>query len=338
MNHKWSSKKTNNEWFRNEIKTKLVEINPDNTSSQKIALHAGILFRFLSAVKEKDIIFVPDKDKLHLAQVMGSYIYSTKDGEKEYPHQRKVRWIKKDIDRKSIPSFLQKSLSSKLTLYSISDNYDKIMEFIREVVPEEHSEDFKPSYEYLKEAVYIEVMKKHSRVYSPQQTIYELAMKNISRSTIERAKQIADKVKVFCGNGMWQDDIERYLFDDEFWISEIMDWIEEDRFDEAVEEEKKRLFNEAEKELKEALDIAKQEDNMVSLTETIQSLEEKEKRIEDFRTIVIDRLMNKIDEKKRGILQEANKEFVRGSLDKFIENASEEEIKKFVKRLKDEEK
>lgn len=326
----------NNKWIRNNIKIKLTKINPDDTSSQKIALHAGVLFRFFQEIKEEDIVFVPDKNKLHIAQVMGPYIYSTEDREEEYPHQRKVRWIQKNIDRESIPPYLQKSLSSKLTLYSISDNYDKIMEFIREVIPEEYSEYFKPSYEYLEEAVYIEVMTNYSVIFSPQPTIFKLAKKNINNSTIERAKKIAEKVKVFCGNSKWKNGW--WLYEEEWWIDEIMDWIKEDRLEEVVEEEKERLFNEAEKEMKEALEIADQEDDLEAVIKVIDSLDDMDKNIEDFRNKVISNLMPKLDENKQDFLEKADQKQTINSLLSYMKNSSEEEKENFRKMLKDHKK
>jgi restriction system protein len=80
----------NREAFKAEVSEKFPE-----KKAGAIPVDAGQLFRFVHEAKVGDIVIYPSKAdrQVHIGRVISNYEYSTQ-GEKAYPHRRKVEWLK----------------------------------------------------------------------------------------------------------------------------------------------------------------------------------------------------------------------------------------------------
>ncbi|MFW6377709.1 MAG: hypothetical protein ACOCZ5_03585 [bacterium] len=93
-------------------------------SGQKASLNIGIIDRFVNEFGIGDIVFVPDDELVHVAEITEDYMYDLT--ENISPHIRKVKWIKKNVLKSNLPDKLQQGLKSRMSLYSL----DKYRDFV----------------------------------------------------------------------------------------------------------------------------------------------------------------------------------------------------------------
>jgi len=111
---------------REDFKMKLAEIWPDNTA-MSIANGAGQLFRFVHEMKEGDWVAYPAKrDRtVHIGKAVGAYEYAPNIN-KEYPHQRKVKWLK-SFSRTRFSQGALYEIGSALTLFQVRNFADEFL-------------------------------------------------------------------------------------------------------------------------------------------------------------------------------------------------------------------
>lgn len=96
-----------------------------NAKKGGIATVSGIPFRFLHEMHVGDLVAYPSKqDKhIHIGRITGDYRYEP-NGEKEYPHRRKVKWLK-DVPRLDFTQGALYEIGSALTLFQIKNYSDE---------------------------------------------------------------------------------------------------------------------------------------------------------------------------------------------------------------------
>jgi restriction system protein len=79
---------------REAFKERIVHLYPDKKPGA-VPVDAGQLYRFVHEIQIGDLIIYPSKRdrKIHIGKVKGKYRYVPK-AEEDYPHQRKVSWLK----------------------------------------------------------------------------------------------------------------------------------------------------------------------------------------------------------------------------------------------------
>lgn len=93
-------------------------------SGQKASLNIGIIDRFVNEFSIGDIVFIPDDEKVHVAEITEDYKYDLTNNIS--PHIRKVKWLRKNVFKSSLPDKLQQGLKSRMSLYSLNKYYDFI--------------------------------------------------------------------------------------------------------------------------------------------------------------------------------------------------------------------
>lgn len=78
---------------REEFKQRYEQVFPQ-AKKGAIPIHAGIFYRFVHEIKKGDIVVFPNKlsPEIWIGKVVGEYKYSPKYN---FPHLRKVKWLKK---------------------------------------------------------------------------------------------------------------------------------------------------------------------------------------------------------------------------------------------------
>lgn len=109
---------------RQSFKDKYSEVFP-NSKKGKIALEAGMLYRFVHEMKIGDIIVYPSKqDKLvHIGKVKGNYQYKP-EVDKDYPNQREVEWLK-HLSRTKFSQGALYEIGSAMSLFQVKNYYDE---------------------------------------------------------------------------------------------------------------------------------------------------------------------------------------------------------------------
>jgi len=120
---------------REAFKEQFSKVFPDSTKN-KTATSAGMLFRFYSEAKVGDYIVYPSKidRKVHIGKIEGDYVFD--NAQERYPHTRKVSWIK-ELPRTSFSQGALYEIGSALTFFSVKNYSD---EFLTALDP-----NFKPS-------------------------------------------------------------------------------------------------------------------------------------------------------------------------------------------------
>jgi len=175
---------------------------------KKLALHAGMILKFAKKMKEGDIVIVPKNKNMHIAKIKSPYQYAKNE---ECSHQKEVTWLKKNISRDELPENFNKSLQSRLSLYSIK-NKGEIIEWMRENIAFDKIKELAP-FEKLETAFYIKVMRKYGNFEesTPLNTMFEEYLKSIPNSVEQEADYIANKSKVWLGKGTWPSNSNNWI-------------------------------------------------------------------------------------------------------------------------------
>lgn len=111
---------------REAFKKKFVEANPD-AKPGNVPVSAGQLFRFVHEMKDGDLIVYPSKQDrmVNIGRLSGGYIYDP-HASTEYPHRRKVQWLK-SLDRASFSQTALYEIGSALTLFRVTSHADEFI-------------------------------------------------------------------------------------------------------------------------------------------------------------------------------------------------------------------
>lgn len=92
-----------------------------------IPVSAGQIFRFVTEMKEGDVIIYPSKDDrmINLGEISGPYAYDPSQSV-EYPHRRSVVW-KKRISREDFSQSALYEIGSALTLFRVSSHAEEFL-------------------------------------------------------------------------------------------------------------------------------------------------------------------------------------------------------------------
>ncbi|HGM7333812.1 TPA: restriction endonuclease [Stenotrophomonas maltophilia] len=109
---------------RESFKLRLVQAYP-STKKGGIATVAGVPYRFLHEMKVGDLVVYPSKqDKyVHVGRIEGDYKYDP-NGEKGYPHRRKVKWLK-HVPRLEFTQGALYEIGSALSLFQVKNYADE---------------------------------------------------------------------------------------------------------------------------------------------------------------------------------------------------------------------
>lgn len=111
---------------RELFKEKIASVYP-NIKKGAIPTSAGMLYRFLYEIKIGDIIIYPSKqDKhVHIGEISGNYIFDL-NLDPEYPHARKVNWLK-HIPRSNFSQGALYEIGSALSLFQVKNYSDEFI-------------------------------------------------------------------------------------------------------------------------------------------------------------------------------------------------------------------
>jgi len=104
---------------RDAFKARLAETYPGQKPGA-IPVKAGVLYRFVCEMAVGDVIVYPSKpDRMvHLGLIEGDYTFQT-DFMKQYPHRRKVKWVR-HVPRAEFSQPALYEIGSAITLFQIS--------------------------------------------------------------------------------------------------------------------------------------------------------------------------------------------------------------------------
>jgi len=105
---------------REAFKQSYVQAYP-NAKKGGIATVAGVPFRFLYEMKQGDLVAYPSKQdkQIHIGRIEGDYVYDP-SGNVDYPHRRKVKWLKQ-VPRLEFTQGALYEIGSALTLFQIKN-------------------------------------------------------------------------------------------------------------------------------------------------------------------------------------------------------------------------
>lgn len=303
--------------------------------SRKAALHAGILFRFAHQIEPGDLVVVPDDENVHIAEVDGSYKYVEEKKDENYPHQRRVEWLKKDLARHEMPDELQGSLRSQLTLYSLDKYSDQVFEWLNKEIPEGNNGLRYParsnsnSNQQLKDAVFLKSLLRYG-LLGASSLVHDLfdtlAKECFPSDILEQAETIVEQLKIWCKEPEAEENQrgERLLYEDEF-VEEILDMIEDGSLEAKLKEEREKLYQEAKRTLKETLEEAKQ-GNRSSLRDALVDIDKKERLVNGIYEEVVEEVLNEVGSEAHEILKTEKRlalllrvDFTEEEIDKLIE-------------------
>ncbi len=98
-------------------------------SEVAIGIHIGIILNFARAIKEGDIVVIPDmqRERALIGRVTSSYKYKDNWGDDcPYRHRRNVEWIIEEVSRDEIPPKLKASLKVGMTVFSLERPKEEI--------------------------------------------------------------------------------------------------------------------------------------------------------------------------------------------------------------------
>lgn len=116
---------------KDELKEAYSKIYGGNKKS--IGQGVGQILRFTKEMKEGDIILFADNTSLHIGRIVSNSLWVEDPGQnqdEDYKNNRKVKWIKKNINRKNLPNDLNDSLNTKMSFWHLDDYKEIINQLI----------------------------------------------------------------------------------------------------------------------------------------------------------------------------------------------------------------
>lgn len=106
-----------------------------NKKPGAIPVDAGTLYRFTNEMKKNDLVVYPSKfDRtVNLGIVDGNYEYAP-DLDKQYPHRRRVKWIKK-IPRAEFSQSALHEIGAFIALFQVKNNSDEFISALKGDTP-----------------------------------------------------------------------------------------------------------------------------------------------------------------------------------------------------------
>lgn len=110
---------------RNAFKTALTGMYP-SSKPMRVAVHAGVLYRFVHEVQEGDVVVYPAKRQREvcIGRIVGGYQYST-SVLPAYPHRRPVKWLE-SFPRTKFSQGALYEMGSAVTLFQVKNYADEI--------------------------------------------------------------------------------------------------------------------------------------------------------------------------------------------------------------------
>ncbi|MBR0280908.1 MAG: restriction endonuclease [Oscillibacter sp.] len=108
---------------REAFKEAYAEAYPD-AAKGNVAVSAGMLFRFVYEMELGDYVVFPSKSDqmVNIGEVTGEYKYVEED--EEYPHRRKIKWLK-HLPRTAFPQGALYEIGSLMTLFTVRNYADE---------------------------------------------------------------------------------------------------------------------------------------------------------------------------------------------------------------------
>lgn len=222
-------------------------------SDRSVALQANMIKRFTDEIKVGDIIFVPDNEKIHIARVLGDYQYFPEKIDDNFPHQRKVEWLEKNVPFNKIPNSLKPAFRPRLTLYSLVKYGEAINEWLKEEfsfnLPIQLPERFEDALRLSLIEIYGPFYD-HPYLYD----LVNLAEESIPEKTLEEAENIAYEARILIDTPFSHKYTggKRNLIDDSFdssvqhdidgCVEIITDLLKKGKFEKELEEAKNHLI------------------------------------------------------------------------------------------------
>lgn len=108
---------------KEELKLKYDNMYPLKNNKEK-ELDLNQIWRFYNDVKIGDYIIFDDTCKIHIGRITSNYYYNNcfnNEKNSDYVNNRKVEWIKTNIDRDLLSTNLQKAIGVPMCFFSIND-------------------------------------------------------------------------------------------------------------------------------------------------------------------------------------------------------------------------
>lgn len=109
---------------REAFKERVVAEFPE-TKTGAIPVQAGQLFRFVHEARLGDLAIYPSKidRQIHIGRIVGPYVFDPR-GESEYPHRRKVEWLK-SVPRTKLSQGALYEIGSALSFFAVKTYVDE---------------------------------------------------------------------------------------------------------------------------------------------------------------------------------------------------------------------
>lgn len=119
---------------KDEIATRYDEVWPEAKAMNK-AQNVGQLNRFVNETQVGDYVLYIDYKKINIGVIESEYIYDNvpyEEQDSDYVNVRKVKWIKKDIDRSIFSKSMSNSMASAMSFFKLNDYRSVILDLLND--------------------------------------------------------------------------------------------------------------------------------------------------------------------------------------------------------------
>lgn len=117
---------------------------PGNTKNN-IGINVGQIWRFINEAKIGDYVVFAEPGQIHIGRIESNYFYDSTEREsqdRDYVNNRKVSWIKTNIDRSKLSNSFHHSLGATMSFFTINDYRAAVVDLLNDsYVKDESFED-----------------------------------------------------------------------------------------------------------------------------------------------------------------------------------------------------
>ena len=128
--------------------SKLYEANYDKNNRGR-GQDVGQIWRFIHDMKIGDYVIFAENSVFHIGRIDSDYCYDTTERESQdsdYKSNRKVKWLKKNISRSVLSTYLHNSLKTAMSIWTLNDYKSAVLDLLRGTYAKDGDTDMASEY------------------------------------------------------------------------------------------------------------------------------------------------------------------------------------------------
>ena len=159
----------------------------------------GQIWRFLHDMQIGDYVIYSESDCFHIGRIISDYIFNTEEYDAQdydYKNERKVEWLKTNIDRTILSKAFNSALKAGMSLWTLNDYKSAVVDILNDVYVKDEEEPIVEENEELMSCLEITREPRANKIHPINFIVYGAPGTGKTYSMVEYALAIVDNTTV----------------------------------------------------------------------------------------------------------------------------------------------